>query len=163
MHHPHHPGRRVRGNQRALLYNLMVTLPSFLLLLYLISSPVFSSVSAGSKSKDDDKSNSTDTTTDSNVTTSSDLLPVNLTITTMEIVNNKNETLHTLAQNQYNLGPGGNPFGNNGLPPQLIAALQRRQQMLSQQSKCFRRKQNALLSGFNQSIKNMTLLSSLLT
>jgi hypothetical protein len=57
-------------------------------------------------------------------------------LTTTEIVNSKNETLHTLAQNQYNLGPGGSPFGNSPLPPQLIAALQRRQQLLSQQSKC---------------------------
>ena len=47
-----------------------------------------------------------------------------------------NETLKAQAQSPYGQGisPFG-PLGNSPLPPQLIAALQRRQQLLSQQSK----------------------------
>lgn len=80
-------------------------------------------------------SNTDSTTPASNSTTPTPFLSPNITLTTTEIVNSNNETLHTLAQNQYNLGPGGSPFANSPLPPQLIAALQRRQQLLSQQSK----------------------------
>jgi hypothetical protein len=46
----------------------------------------------------------------------------------------KNETMKAQAQSPYGQGIG--PFGaNSPLPPQLIAAMQRRQQMLNQQSK----------------------------
>ena len=49
----------------------------------------------------------------------------------------KNETLKAQEQNQFPAGPYGGPFvpGQSPLPPQLIAALQRRQQLLQAQSK----------------------------
>lgn len=48
----------------------------------------------------------------------------------------KNETLKAQEQNQFPAGPYGNFIpGQSPLPPQLIAALQRRQQLLQAQSK----------------------------
>lgn len=57
-------------------------------------------------------------------------------VVTLNTTSAKNETLKAQAQNQFPAGPFGGPFGpgQGQVPPQLIAALQRRQQLLQAQS-----------------------------
>lgn len=87
--------------------------------------------------------------TSSAVTSSSPAAAVDVTSPTPETIiqivpltashnESKNETLKAQAQSPY--GQGISAFGMSPLPPQLLAALQRRQQLLSQQSEsssCF--------------------------
>lgn len=89
----------------------------------------------------DDANKKLNTTTEASPATTStttpstiiQIVPLPSTAKTAGGSDSKNETLKALAQSPYGQGIG--PFGGNSpLPPQLVAALQRRQQLLSQQS-----------------------------